>query len=326
MSFVNLDTSAALQPLVSAHFPFPRAAVLREAVSWCATDYYTKAQNIDRFEARGVLVVGESRQGKSKEIDRMLAQFNDGTTIMPDGRPGFIVSCLLSGKVTWKDLGIKILEVLGYPIHGRQNQTYIWAQVTKTARLQGVIGIHFDECQHVFTEGKSRTNQLFLDSFKTLLKDQEWPLMLILSGIPSLETQVRQEQQLSSLLRVVRFDGIDPQDNTDKNELIQLVYSYADKAQLEFDDFDLDDFLERLAFAGCYRWGLVIEMLIEALTIAKLGGEGLCKIDHFSNAFARVYSLPDGYSAFTMPNYKDRFDQEKLMQMLEKAYRPRRRP
>lgn len=319
MSFIDKAAVDVRKPLAAARFPFNRAKDLAEAMTWCATDYYTKAAIGGRFEARGIVVIGDSRQGKSTEIDEMLKQFNDGTTIMPDSRPAQIVSCLLSGKVTWKVLGIEILKVLGYDIKGSRPQSYIWSKVRKYAELQGVVGIHFDECQHVFTQGDSITNQKMLDSFKSLLKDQQWPLMLILSGVPILAIQIRKEEQLVRLLRTVRFDGIDLSRKADMDELIHLVFSYGDKAQLEFDDFEMEDFLARLAFAACQRWGLVIELLIEAFSLALLNGEKVCKTEHFSKAFSQISGAPLGYSPFTMPNYRENFDQEKLFEMYEKT-------
>lgn len=319
MSFVNMEAVSIRKPLKEARFPFNRAQSLEDAVSRVATGYFTDASIGGRFETRGVLVIGESRQGKSTEIDEMLKKFNDGTTIMPDGRPAKIVSCLLSGKVTWMSLGTEILDVLGYPLKGRRNQDYIWSKVRKYAEEQGVIGIHFDECQHVFTEGDSKTNNKFLDSFKSLLKDHRWPLMLIFSGVPSLALQIRKEEQLFTLLEPVRFEGINLSSKTDEEELVHLVFSYCDKAQLEFDDFEMADFLARLAFAGCQRWGLVIELLIEALSLALLKGDKVCKIAHFAEAFSQISGSPLGYSPFTMPNYQDNFDQEKLFVMYEKT-------
>ncbi len=319
MSMVNMDLVNVSVPLKAAHFPFDRANDLTKAMTSCVTDYYIKASIGGRFEARGIIVVGDSRQGKSTEIDKILAQFNDGSTLMPNGRPAKIVSCLLSGKVTWKSLGVEILETLGYPLKGQHRQTDIWPQVRKIAELQGVVGIHFDECQHVFSEKDSITNQKMLDSFKSLLKDQHWPLMLIFSGVPALAKHIKKEEQLAFLLRTVSFDGIDLSRKTDLDELVQLVFSYGDRAQLEFDDFGMEDFLERLAFAACQRWGLVIELLIEAFGLALLKGDKVCKIDHFSEAFSNITSAPLGYSPFTMPNYQDHFDQGKLIEMYEKT-------
>ncbi len=79
------------------------------------------------------------------------------------------------------------------------------------------------------------TNQQILDSFKTLLKESRWPLMLILSGVPSLATHVAKEEQLARLLRTVRFEDIDLSREADMDELLHLTYSYAKKAGLDFE-------------------------------------------------------------------------------------------
>ncbi len=319
MSFINKAVVDVRKPLLAARFPFIRSEHLRDAMTWCATDYYTKASIGGRFEARGIVVIGESRQGKSTEIETMLKALNDGTTIMPDGRPAKIVSCLLSGKVTWKDLGVVILDVLGYPIRGHNSQTEIWSKVRKYAELQGVVGIHFDECQHVFTAADTATNQKILDSFKSLLKDHNWPLMLIFSGIPSLATQIKKEEQLDRLLRVVRFDGIDLSRSSDKEELLHLFFSYGDRAGLEIEDLATQNFLERLSFAACLRWGLVIELLIEAFSLAAFTSDKTCTIDHFSEAFSKISGFSKGYSPFTLKNYQDNFDPAKILEMIEKT-------
>lgn len=319
MSFIDTAVVDVRKPLLEARFPFSRAESLGDTMKWCATDYYTKASIGGRFEARGILVIGESRQGKSTEIETILKAFNDGTTIMPDGRPAKIVSCLLSGKVTWKDLGVVILEVLGYPLRGRYSQTEIWSKVRKYAELQGVVGIHFDECQHVFTAADSATNQKMLDSFKSLLKDHNWPLMLIFSGIPSLAAHIKKEEQLDRLLRTVSFDEIDLLQKADMDEILHLVFSYGDKAGLEIESLVTEDFLRRLDFAACHRWGLVIEMLVEAFSLAALTPDKVGKIDQFSTAFSKISGIPEGYSPFTMSNYRDHFDQAKMLEMIEKT-------
>jgi len=81
----------------------------------------------------------------------------------------------------------------------------------------------------------------------------------------------------------------------------------------------MEDFLSWLAFAACKRWGLVIELLIEAFSRARLSGAEVCDISHFSAAFARKTGLPEGYSPFTMRDYEDNFDQSKVLEMYEKT-------
>lgn len=319
MSSINSRMVEPARPLKSAYFPFSRAQNLYKALSWCVTDYATKASIGQPFEARGVLVIGKSRQGKSREIQHFQDKFNNGSELMPDGRPARIVRCILSGKVTWKDLGVKVLGALGYPLKGRHTQAEIWDLVVKYAEMQGVVGIHFDECQHVFAEEGERTDQQILDSFKILLKDSRWPLMLILSGSPSLATHIAKEEQLFRLLRTVSFEEIDLTRQNDLDEMTQLTFAYARKADVDFGPLATQGFLEPLAFACCDHWGLVIEMLIDAYTHCWMLGEFVCSVDHFSHAFAEIYSTPMGYSPFTMPNYRESFDPGKLAEILERT-------
>lgn len=237
---------------------------------------------------------------------------------MPDGRPAKFIQRTLSGKVTWKTLGELVLDALGYPLKGRHNQAQIWELVIKTAKLQGVVGIHFDECQHVFKEG-AVSNQQFLDSFKTLLKDARWPLMLILSGVPELEKQISKEEQLFRLLTKVELQGIDRNRQSDMDELVALTFSFAHRAGVELSVSDNSDFFERFAFAACNRWGLAIELLIEPLTVCQLAGEKISTVEHFSQAFSTIFSTPPGYTPFDLSDYQDGFDHQKLLVTLENS-------
>jgi hypothetical protein len=174
-------------------------------------------------------------------------------------------------------------------------------------------------CQHVFSEDGDRTNQQFLDSFKTLLKDSRWPLMLILSGIPTLAGYVEKEEQLARLLRTVSFEEIDLKQQAEMDELLHLTFSYAERAGLDFSPLATRDFLERLVFSCLGRWGLVIEMVIEAFTLCQIEGKNTCSIEDFARAYAKTYSTPIGHSPFTLPNYRDGFDPRKLMHVLNRT-------
>jgi hypothetical protein len=109
---------------------------------------------------------------------------------------------------------------------------------------------------------------MILDSFKSLLKQPEWPLMLILSGVDSLVHHITSEEQLAYLMRPVSFTEIAMHHPDDLAELVSLCHAYADKAGLDFSGLNTRDFYERLTCACANRWGLVIELLIDAFVIA----------------------------------------------------------
>jgi hypothetical protein len=156
-----------------------------------------------------------------------------------------------------------------------------------------------------------------------VLKDQDWPLVLILSGVPDLAKHLEKERptedrrQLRFLLTPIHFEMINPVE--DAAELNEMAYSYADKAGVNFDTLSNRDFFERLSHACAYRWGLVIEMLIEAFSTCVLSGSSTVTIEHFVEAFSRIYGMPVGRSPFTMPDYQDCFDPEKLNAILDRT-------
>ena len=71
--------------------------------------------------------------------------------MLPDEQPARFETCVLSATDSWKDLGRRTLRAMGYPIAdgARLTQTTIWEQVRTQAQLQGIAGIHYDECQHI---------------------------------------------------------------------------------------------------------------------------------------------------------------------------------
>lgn len=320
--FVDMKVVSVLAPLKAGHYPFPRAKALEEALVRCLTDYYSKAAAGSEFEARGLLVTGKSRVGKTREIQRLVTKLNASTTSMPDGRPARFVSCSLVGKATWREAGNSVLEALGYPAEGRRDAGYIWRMVRHQAKQAGVVGLHIDEAQHMFTDTGEAANRAMLDNFKSMMKDTTWPMILILSGVPELARHLEKDRptedrrQLRFLLTPIHFEMINPAD--DIAELNGMAYSYADKAGVDFDGLSERDFFERLSHGCAYRWGLVIELLIEAFSVCILSGSKTVTREHFVKAFSRIYGLPEGFSPFTMPDYRDSFDPAKLTEMLDR--------
>lgn len=317
MSYVDMGKVAISQPLRAAHFELPRATVLQDAFKRCVTDYYM-SRDIGGKEARGLIITGHSRVGKSHETAKLLADFNQSETLMPDGRPGKIVSCVLSGRVTWKDLGIKTLNSLGYKIKRSNSQFYIWERVADQVEGQGVIGIHYDECQHVFSEGAS-TNRIFLDSFKAMMKETRWPLMLIISGVPILTKFVQPYEQLWELLDPVHFETIHIKH--DIALLNSLLFAFADKADVDIEGLSTQDFLERINHACSNRWGLVIELAIETFVRCRMAGKTKVGVKDFAEVFAQKTGTPLKHSPFTAPDFQEIFDPVKLLELFDERSR-----
>jgi hypothetical protein len=236
----NLDIEKTLKGF---RFEFSRAAILEEAFKDNLSSYIADAFSEESFEAQGVLVTGPSRAGKTKEVQHLLNEFHAAEVMMPNGKPAKVVTCILKGSVTWKDLGKKVLTTLGYDLKGNLSQNEIWDRVSIQSELQNVIGIHFDECQHMFRDTTRNTNEVIIDSFKAVMKDSRYPMMLILSGVPKLEEFINAPsvaaEQIRPLLTSVRFANIHLPD--DEETMVDLLIELCDLGGVGYEKLQTED-------------------------------------------------------------------------------------
>ena len=313
-SLANLNAD-----LAQRHFPLARGEELQQTFAQLFSRHLGRIQSGQSFEARSLLVTGLSGSGKTAEISDMLKRFNASAVPMPDGKSAKFARCVLEAKGSWKDLGRKTLHALGYPITNktRRTQFEIWELVITQAKLQGVIGIHYDEAQHIM-RGKSYVEILsVLDAFKTLMKSHDWPLMLILSGVPELGGYVQREPQLDRLLTRIEFGEIDLNSVSghpapDYTILNEIVGSYAMSAGLDVDaNLQTGDFLHRLATAGAFRWGLVIDMVVDAVALAVARRDGVFERSDFVAAWCEKTGMNELATPFTLDSYESMFRRDK---------------
>lgn len=321
MEFLNDKRIKVSSALNASLFEMPRREKLNKHFKRIVSDNFGLRASGKPFEAKGLIVTGESRSGKTTEIEDLVNQFNDQKYILFDDVPARIISCKLSGVVSWKDMGLNVLKELGFPFKNFKTVPEIWMKVAEQVKLQGVIGIHFDECQHVFGKGSKVTNSIILDSFKSLAKQSGWPLILILSGVPDLLKFVVPYEQLNYLMTHVRFDLIDLDRKPSKEKgdlecMNEICFHYADMIDIDFEPLSNRGFMERLCFAGANRWGLVIELVIEALTLCKLDDQSEISLKYFEEAFADKTGIPLGFSPFSDDDYQEAFSKENLVAML----------
>lgn len=185
------------------------------------------------------------------------------------------------------------------------------------AKRKGVVGIHYDEAQHIM-RGKSETEVMsVLDAFKTLMKSHDWPFMLILSGVPELGGYVQLEPQLDRLMTRIEFSEIDlhigdGQPSPDFRTMNEIVGSYAISAGLDVAaDLATGDFLHRLAAAGAFRWGLVIDMVVEAVAVAVKRGAGAVERSDFVEVWCEKTGMNQLATPFAHESYDTMFRKDK---------------
>ena len=100
--------------------------------------------------------------------------------------------------------------------------------------------------------------------------------------------------------------------------LNQLGFALADSVGLDFEPLSTEDFLERLNFASFSRWGLAIELFIEAFVECTLNGRTTVEISDFVDSFAGASGIPKAMSPFTAPDYEEILDSATLLELLGK--------
>ncbi|SEP65627.1 AAA domain-containing protein [Loktanella sp. DSM 29012] len=274
------DTGSRIYPLV-------RAGKLKSDFARVFSAHLGHLISGDRFETKGLLVTGPSGSGKTTEIGALIRRFNADGIALPDGSRARFAECVLKGIGTWKDLGTSTANALGYPISAkaRLTQSEIWDIVVREAKLAGIVGIHFDEAQHIFRAKSDADRLAVLDSFKTLMKSHDWPLILIFSGVPELDGYMKSEPQLYRLLHRVRFSDISVPE--DYQTIHEIVGSYALRAGAQVDpDLMTQDFFDRLIAASASRWGLLLEVTKGAVAVSQHAGAKTLTRDHFTDWWA----------------------------------------
>jgi len=292
-------------------FPLPRAAQLERVFAEMFSRHLGNLRGGDYFESEVLVVTGKSGAGKSTEIMNLLKNFNTSGAMLPTGQPARMVACELNRKDNWKVLGQKTLTNMRYPVsdRARLTQPETWARVVQQGAEHGVIGINYDEMQHILAKKSEEALEAELDSFKSILKSKRWPFLLILSGLPEINEPVRVFEQLCRKVTYIHFEDID----YDKEEITvqEIVTSYAMKVGLQVDD-DLNtrDFIHRLTTAAAFRWGLVCEITTKAVERALVAQSPHLTKDHFVDAWVMKTNVNRAATPFTHDNYATLFRRE----------------
>lgn len=298
------------------YFPLSRGEKLRAMFGEVFSRHIGNLNSGQWFEGEVLLVTGLSESGKTRETNEVLKLLHAEQVPLPTGTPARIAQCDLSRAGGWKDLGRRTLKAMGYHLsdNARLTQTDIWARVAHQAEAQGIIGIHFDEAQHIFAGKSDNDREMILDNFKSLIKSRGWPLLLIMSGVPELADHLRALDQTQNKVTHVHFEGIDLPDDLDV--IHEIVGSYAFKNGLEVeDDLLTEDFYRRLAVASAMRWGTLIKMTIASIANARVSGSTTLTRDHYVDFWAGKANVNALATPFTHSAYETMFRPEKPFQI-----------
>lgn len=131
------------------------------------------------------------------------------------------------------------------------------------------------------------------NTLKRMMQEVDWPIWLILSGLPELSRFCQDDPSMRRRVRVLPFepmafpDHVEPGRQTIR-DLVELCPRVG-CAQIQSDEF-----VHRLLHAATYQFGIVVEYVQDAIAECLSGeGGGELKLDHFAD----VYSIRTGVRA-----------------------------
>lgn len=317
MTYHNADPAAYLRALLS-----PEDLALVSRIEKAKTTYMTSERDDDlvrllklltinaqirrdpnkphaannRAPGKGIVVIGPSGAGKSRLLEET---FRDHTAF-----PNFcvkdawcpLISITAPSPCTLGQLGIRVLDLMDYDVQRDIRENNAWLRVRQQIRENNVLFLAIDDLQHVLHGHSIDEVQKVRDTLKDLMTNPEWPVQLILSGIPELLPFFRHDRQLRRRLRFMYLTKLTPKEHAEFLE--KALGYYAEELKLKIDIQPGDDIIARLLHAGQYEMGITLEILAEAMEDAiDRNATHITRMD-FANAYAARNLMPDDQNPF----------------------------
>jgi hypothetical protein len=294
--FANHSTYTKVQELFDRQLEKRRAELASDVVA----------------EARGIALIGASGSGKTTTIERVLHQ--TPTLSLNDPVTGFtdVVGFQVPSPATLKFVGETALAALGYSLQSRKTSMVIWGLVRSRLSIRRVLFLHLDEAQDLLRHQSAKELESVVRTLKSLMQNQQWPVALILSGMPELKDLLNHDPQLARRFFPVEFPRLHRSGDIDR--VIGMVKFYAEKADLGSLNVNTKDFAARLIHAADCEFGLSIELVIAAIEEALLADSASLSNMHFAEAFKIRSGCIAGLNPFLADSF-ERIDARALLDM-----------
>ncbi|MGR9422218.1 ATP-binding protein [Rhizobium leguminosarum] len=253
---------------------------------------------------RGLFVIGKSGTGKSTSIRRALAANPD---LQPHvNKYGEIVPQYLSVKLPKKsatiDLVSNVLKAMGLPHDGKEKG--MTEEMMNQFKQRGIWLLHLDELQHTVRSNTAKAFEAIQDLLKEMLDYEEWPLHMILSGVPRIK-KIQVEEQIDRRSEVLNFHPLEvPANNARIRELLTKITVEGCGMNLD-PDVETGEFYERLCKATNGAWGTMIEM-IQRVSFGTLErGRTTLKKRDFGREYERTSGCTLSENIFMAANFRD---------------------
>ncbi len=280
---------------------------------------------VDDKEFSIFIIVGESHAGKSSLISRGLGRDRSLDAYEEDGRPKKPLAAMeVFAPASLRSLAVDALNrVLGYPVKQDMKRINAMPKFRDKLEEREVMILWLDEAQNLLKTDNPLELEILANGIVSLVQNAQWPIRLILSGLPELEDlmafdQIRNRADLWPLGKVSPSPAMkswvkDVIENHAGMTLSQDVLKYDEATGRSTVS---DDLVARLAYAAGENFGSVMRLIRNAAYMGmkeqeKLGGVGgnahaqSVGVAQFAAAYKTIVGVPNAQNIFLAPNWKD---------------------
>lgn len=255
-----------------------------------------------RLEGRNLFILGESGAGKSRSILQVFLKCSylnpyetEIGTMMP------LVSIVAPSPCTLRQLANAILDAVGYEAKSDLKENVAWRIVKQQLKHRKTIILHVDEIQHCLQNQSAHEKQKLLDTLKNLMQNSEWPVRLVLSGLPEFGRFARQDKQIPFRSRTIHLSPLSiPGDLKWVKYMVKQIFS---RLEIDISGIDTDDFYLRLCHASSNLTGRIARYVQGAGEEVIYAGRKEVKIDDFIAAYALISGCDPEENIFHARNW-----------------------
>ncbi|PTW37591.1 ATP-binding protein [Rhodovulum kholense] len=250
-------------------------------------------------DLRGIVLVGRSGAGKTTAIQELRRRYRKRLVFAgPDG-VNEMISLKVPSPATMKFVATAALHAAGYPLVRDRSAPVIWGLVKQQFKLRKTLFMHMDEAQDLAQHQTDKERQAIVNTLKSLMENSQWPVGLLLTGMPGLKSIINQDAQLARRMYPIEIERLSPYAGQD--QVLGLVARYCDRAKVPRDeDVREAEFASRLMHAADYEFGLLAQFIVEALTRAlrSNGLEACLSRRHFAEVYHMRTAVGPGLNPF----------------------------
>lgn len=264
------------------------------------------SSGIDEDKKNKILfVTGESNAGKSRLVDHAFADDSgfvgydtcEHVTAMP------LLRIRAPSPCTLRNLAVRILTALGYPIIEDIKETKAWPRVEEQIVLREVMFIVIEEAQRTMKMEDEAELRKVSDSLINLVDSDVWPIRLVLVGVDPLPLLRTREEQMLNRSRPIYLGSVAPGKSSRVARWIQEII--VEHASLKTaSGFDLDHCSECLVHACGGNVGSIIELIRDALENALRNARAVVGIADFAQAYHDITSCLPHDNVFDVSSWQ----------------------